>query len=164
MYVKKKHGHTSTNPGKERERRGEVHALGWTNPEYRIVTRVQGLSWVDRPGMAHRFSYNGLRPGPAYQTFIWWAASWPGVPVFHITIRGPARPGPPFFSISRPSPARPPYFPMSRPGPAHDIRSEVHETRTLYGPSRRRCGPACGIDGPVHVLSRTNGCVLKCNI
>ena len=38
----------------------------------------------------------------------------------------------------------------AQPGPAHDIGSEAHETRALYGPARRFCGQAREFDGPFH--------------
>ena len=85
------------------------------------------------------FSVTASRPGPARQRFQK-KCDGPGRPIEFQKIwarSGPARPGPSIFIIF--DPAR----------PAHDIRSEAHETRALYGPT-------CHFCEPTHVLPRTS--------
>ena len=130
-------------------------------------------------GQPINFSRNGQRPGPAHKKFhsIGRRPAWPinVSPDFHPMGRGPAQPVKCFEDGPRPRPAHhfstwhgparpgPLIFQVSCPGPAHDIGSEAHETRALYGPARHFCGPARGkIHGPAHLLSRTKRCMLTC--
>ena len=85
------------------------------------------------PAWPTKFSYDGPRPGPAHQFFIWWATDRPGSSIFHLVGRGPARPikfssdvprpGSAHQSFrgwasARPSPSHFHFF-TARPGPAH---------------------------------------------
>ena len=113
------------------------------------------MSWAGAGGPARgwagparpiKFSYEGLRPGPANQVFIWWTVVRPGPSNFHLMGRGPTRPIT-FSTLS------------ARPGPSHDVGSKAHKTRVLYWPANPVCGPAYEFDrpghGPAHELSRT---------
>ena len=118
-------------PGRPAKTRGPPHGQGGrrsnsSSSTPRIMGRGPGRPmktrgpphWLD--GAAHTGpTFHGLRPGPARQFFIAWAAAQPGPSIFYRMGRGPARPGPSHFQFFTARPGIEFSKFSTRPGPAH---------------------------------------------